>query len=669
MNLIEKIICHNAIGLRNKIVKAGDFVVTKVNRTLASEITQVGIEDTLNNLKVNKLWRNDRFFLAVDHSVDPNNYHEKEVQNRIGTCNKFAKKFNLTEYFGPNQSILHTEFYRQKAMPGSIVIGADSHSCSHGCVGSLAIGLGASDVAMPLITGKTWLQVPEVIKINFHGKLPFGMVGKDVILHILSKYGRNTIGLQKVIEFGGNTYNLDIDSRFAIANMATEFGAIAGVFPPDHLTKDFIANRKYKTDEEPFYFKADDNAEYHGVYDIDLSEIKPMIAKYPNPDDCYELTDMNLYKPIYDNNKMICETIKKLDGIFIGACTTTENEIILAGLLLESMMDKYFFKPKNRDDKPYHRILTPGSTIMYEYLEKIGILDIYRKAGFRVDAPGCSMCLGLSHQKAKNGEIWLSSQNRNFRNRMGQGGIGNLSSACTAAASSFKMEISWGTNPKDFLRSIDKKRYYDLIANKPIEEIKYDEPNPELINENNKKRFDERIIQNSMLTEINGKVQIFGDNVDTDQIMPAQYIVLRGDKLLTKSFKFVRPNFIKNIEKSQNIIVAGEGFGCGSSREEAVTALKLAGIQAIIAKSFSFIYYRNLLTHSLRGIIIKDQKFYDNIKENSEIKIRVKEGKVILDNVEYPYKSSMIEEKIYDNNGVIGLYEKYKDDAFDVLTQ
>ena len=176
--------------------------------------------------------------------------------------------------------------------------------------------------------------------------------------------------------------------------MATEFGSIGGVFLPDEITKNFIEKRKYKTDEDPVYFMPDKNATYENEYEVNLSDIKPLIAKYPNPDDCYDISDPKLYEPIYDNGKLVCETIKKLDGVFIGACTTTENEIILAGLLLEVMMNKFNYKPI---ETTKFRILTPGSTIIFKYLESIGILDIYRKAGFRVDAPGCSMCLGLSH--------------------------------------------------------------------------------------------------------------------------------------------------------------------------------------------------------------------------------------------------------------------------------
>eukprot|EP00921_Rhytidocystis_pertsovi_P026427 GHVQ01042645.1.p1 GENE.GHVQ01042645.1~~GHVQ01042645.1.p1 ORF type:complete len:174 (+),score=8.16 GHVQ01042645.1:509-1030(+) len=158
-------------------------------------------------------------------------------------CQEFADTHNLTDYFGPNESILHTEFYRQKAEPGTIIIGADSHSCSHGCVGAYAMGMGASDVTMPLVTGTSWLKVPETVLIEFHGKLPWGMVGKDVMLLILKLFGRNTIALDKCVEFGGNIEDLDIDSRFALSNMATEFGALAGIFPGDEISQVFNCRR------------------------------------------------------------------------------------------------------------------------------------------------------------------------------------------------------------------------------------------------------------------------------------------------------------------------------------------------------------------------------------------------------------------------------------------
>lgn len=669
MNLIEKIICHNAVGLKRPFVKQGEIVVVKVARTLASEITQVSIEQTIRNLGVTKLWRDDRFFLALDHSVDPANYHEEKVRKRIKVCDDFSKEYNVKDYWKPNQSILHTEFYRQRCMPGSIVIGADSHSCAHGCVGALAMGMGASDTCMPLITGRTWLQVPEVIQIKFIGEPSFGIVGKDVILHILNKFGRNTIGLQRVVEFTGNIKNLTIDSRFAICNMATEFGAIAGVFPGDEYTQKFIQKRKSRTDEVPYYFRADENAQYAGKYEVDLRKVEPLVAKYPSPDNCYLISDPQLYEPIIDNGVKVCDTIKYLDGVFLGACTTTQDEIILAGLLLDVMMKKYSCKPKSRaslQGNEYHRILTPGSVIMTKYLEKIGILSIYRQAGFRIDAPGCSMCLGISHQKAAPGEVWLSSQNRNFRNRMGRGGIGNLASACTVAASSFNMEI---IDYDKYMRYVDQVLYKYLTHPSRLPNINIIEPNPVIEQDDEEGNMDvdeNKEINNEIIT---GRPQIFGDNVDTDMIIPAPFIVLRGQQLAKKSFSYYRPEFLDKLKFGNNIVVAGDGFGCGSSREEAVTCLKIAGIKCIIAKSFSFIFYRNLLTLNMLGIIIKDEQFYNNLTEDCEISVDVGKRVVIVGENQYSFSMTAIEETIYENGGVIGLYSRFKDKGFSELVR
>jgi 3-isopropylmalate dehydratase small subunit len=668
MNLIEKIITHNSVGLKKRSVKCGDIVVVKVARTLASEITQVGIQDTIRYLGVKKLWRDDKFFLAVDHSVDPANYHEEKVRKRIKVCDDFSKEFNVKEYYGPNQSILHTEFYRQKAIPGTIIVGADSHSCSHGCIGALAMGMGASDTCMPLICGKTWLQVPEVIQIKLIGEPNFAIVGKDIILHILKKFGRNTIALQRVVEFSGNIKCLSVDSRFAICNMVAEFGGIAGVFPGDEVTQEFIQKRKNKSDEIPLYFRADEDAQYAGKYEVDLRKVEPLVAKYPSPDNCYLISDPQLYEPIIDNGIKVCDTIKYLDGVFLGACTSTQGEIILAGLLLDVMLRKYSLKPKKRlDDQPqYQRILTPGSVIMSKYLERIGILNIYRQAGFRVDAAGCSMCLGISHQKALPGEIWLSSQNRNFRNRMGKGSIGNLASACTVAASSFSMQI---IDPRKYINDIDQVLYNDLTESKRLRPVQISEPNPIIVMDEDEDEEESTKINKNEQEIIRGLPQIFGDDVDTDIIIPAPFIVLRGQELANKSFHYYRPEFMDKLKLGHDIVVAGKGFGSGSSREEAVSCLKIAGVKCIIAKSFSFIFYRNLLTLNMLGVIIKDENFYNNLTEMSQIQVNVEKRKVIVNNKQYPFTMSSIEETIYQNGGVIGLYEKYKDKGFSELVK
>ena len=338
---------------------------------------------------------------------------------------------------GMNYTIMHTEFVRERAQPGTLVIGADSHTCSAGAVGCLAIGLGAVDVAMALCTGETWFKIPESIRIEFTGKPSFGISGKDVILHILRVLKRNTVAAERIVEFSGPGLQwLSIDARFAISNMCTEFGAVTGIFCPDEITQDYVTRRPLKANKsDATYFRMDEDAQYAGKFEIDLSQVEPTIALYPNPDDVVPLSE----KPEM-----------KFDGVFIGACTTTEEEHILAALILKVGL------AKNLEMVSGKRHVVPGSRPIAERLKKMGLLDVYKSAGFSVGLPGCSYCVGMSADQAGEGEHWLSSQNRNFRNRMGPGSIGNISSAAVVAASSFSMSL---TSPIPLLAQIDQSIY------------------------------------------------------------------------------------------------------------------------------------------------------------------------------------------------------------------
>jgi homoaconitase/3-isopropylmalate dehydratase large subunit len=181
-----------------------------------------------------------------------------------------------------------------------------------------------------------------------------------------------------------------------------EFGGITGIFLPDEITQEFVDSRKNPRNESnSIYFKPDADASYAATHDIDLSLVKPFIAKYPHPDDVVSVTDFEG---------------TELDGVFIGACTTAEEDILLGALVLEQGM-KLGMKPVARGK----RKVTPGSKPIVKKLEETGLADVYRAAGFEIGIPGCSYCVGMSADKAGEGEVWLSSQNRNFENRMGKG--------------------------------------------------------------------------------------------------------------------------------------------------------------------------------------------------------------------------------------------------------
>jgi len=649
MTLCEKILYKNAVGLKSSSIQPGDMICVSVDWTLASELTWKGMEKTFDLMKRPKIHRSDRFWLAIDHTVDPSIMHLTKPQELVKASESFAKEAGLKDFYGPNQTILHTEFYRERAQPSQIVIGADSHSCSAGGVGALAVGLGAADVVMPLVTGETWFKVPETVEIRFINAPPFGIGGKDVILYVLGELKRNTVAFERAVEYTGpGVRHLSCDARFAIANMTTEFGGLAGVFEADELTAAYINRRK---DEEhnssAIYLRADKDAQYAETHVIDLSKVDSLVALYPSPDNVVPVDSV---------------VGKHLDGVFIGACTTAEEDLILGALVLEAGLKSGLTPCVNGKRK-----VTPGSVSIVAKLRKLGLLDIYEKAGFIIGAPGCSYCLGIAADVAGEGEFWLSSQNRNFKNRMGKGSIGNLASAATVAASAFDMKIA---NPRFLLDKVDPVRFQTLCnflddsVNLPkqlsieitdVETKKITAEDPALAKFSPPGKFTE-IIQ--------GRAQVFGDHVDTDQIIPAQFMPGKNDlDLGTHCFEFNRPEFRQKAKDGANIVVAGVGFGSGSSREEAPRALNGSGVKAVIAKSFAFIYNRNQYNMALLGLQVDNDRFYELAKEDVQIQIDMSKREIYLPEVspneKFEFSLSRFEERLVKGGGVTNLYERY----------
>jgi homoaconitate hydratase len=455
LNLIEKIILHHSVGLSRPTLAPGEAVCVRVDWTMANELTLVGITDMWSKIGRPPVFDKERVWLALDHTIDPRNVSEPKPKALIKLADDFLAETQITDFWGPNTTIMHTEFARQRAQPGQIVIGADSHTCSAGGMGALAIGLGAGDVTLPLVTGHTWLQVPEVCLIEFVGEPRFGVGGKDIILHVLGVLKRNTVANERAVEWAGPGLRfMSADARFAIANMTTEFGGIAGVFEADEQTARALAGRKAGQGDnhraEALYFRADAGAEYAFRHTIDLAAVEPQVALFPSPDNCRAVSALAPLPPPAPGapSGEAGAGMPPLDGCFIGACTTTQEDLILGALVLEAGL-KAGLVPK----PGAKRRVTPGSLQIIKYLREHGVLDVYERAGFVVGAPGCSYCLGIAADVAGDQEVWLSSQNRNFKNRMGKGSLANLASAAVVAASSYSMTL---TDPAPLLAKVDR---------------------------------------------------------------------------------------------------------------------------------------------------------------------------------------------------------------------
>jgi Aconitase family (aconitate hydratase) len=221
MTLSEKIFAAHDI-LRSGSVAPGQVIRVDIDWILASELSWAGMEKIYNSLNKPGIFRNDRVWLAGDHVVDPRALQHPRIKPLVEASERARRAFNMTEYQGMNYTIMHTEFCRERAQPGMLVLGSDSHTCSAGSVSALAIGLGAADVTLALVTGQTWFRVPETVEIRFVGRPKPGLGGKDVILYVLKCLRRNTVAADRVVEYTGpGLEHLSCDARFAIANMTT----------------------------------------------------------------------------------------------------------------------------------------------------------------------------------------------------------------------------------------------------------------------------------------------------------------------------------------------------------------------------------------------------------------------------------------------------------------
>ncbi|RHZ50431.1 hypothetical protein CDV55_101302 [Aspergillus turcosus] len=655
MTLSEKVFALHDVAHRGWVAP-GDLIRVDVDWVIASEASWAGMETTYNDLGKPGIHRNDRFWLAGDHVVDPRIRDVPKVRALIDASERAKRVFKMTEYQGMNYTILHTEFYRERAQPGMLIIGSDSHTCSSGALGCLAIGLGAADVTLPLVTGETWFKVPESIKIRLLGVPKPGIGGKDVILYILQQLKRNTVASDRIVEFSGaGAQYLSADARFAICNMTAELGGITGVFVPDQITRDFVASRHLQRHKNLItYFRPDNDGQYAAELDIDLGNVQSFFARYPRPDDVV---------PVSDYAGM------RLDGCFIGACTTTEEDLILAALVLEQGLKKGY-----RPVKHGKRKMVPGSLPILRRLRELCLVDIYEAAGFEIGVPGCSYCVGMSADQAAPGEVWLSSQNRNFENRMGKGHLG---SAATVAASSFEMKL---TDPHDLLCEIDWERWISfrgmsgLTANTgAASHLTYVEPSGSRAQsqERPESSISSGYTQKPPFPRIlGGKVQLLGDFIDTDALAPAEFLMdmKTNEQSGLHCLQYTHPLFRQRAEEGFNIVVAGQAFGCGSSREQAVMALLGCGIKCVIAKSFAFIFQRNMPNLGLLGITMSDELFYAAAKDGSEILIDLHAHVIDVNGLRFGFELSQMEQELFRHGGITSAFRKFGNRLFEELT-
>lgn len=396
--------------------RAGDIVIAKIDQIALQDGTApLAIKQVKELGKDIKAAKKTHFF--VDHAAPS---PRKELSNDQKMIREFAKSIGA-DFSPPGEGIIHQLMVEKFVNPGELVVGADSHTCTYGGLGAFSTGMGSTDIAVGIVLGKNWFRVPETFKINCEEEFPKGVYPKDLILKLIGQLGVDG-ATYKALEFHGSSIDtMEIDGRFTIANMAIECGAKAGLFKSDDTTKEYLIKRergdKYRE------IKPDDNAIYEKEINIDVSDLVPFVSKPHNVDNTSEINEV-VGTPV--------------DQVFVGTCTNgrLSDLKIVADIL------------KGRTVKT-RLIVGPASREIYLKASERGYLDTIVKAGGLIAPPGCACCVGIHMGVLADGEVCISTANRNFKGRMGnpEGEI-YLGSPATAAASALKGEIA---DPREFL--------------------------------------------------------------------------------------------------------------------------------------------------------------------------------------------------------------------------
>jgi len=412
MTMSQKILAEHS-GLNS--VKAGDIVMAKVDMVLCNDITAPVAIKEYARLGSPQVFDREKIALVMDHFT-PNKDIKAAEQCKI--VREFAREQGIVNYFDVGEVGVEHALLPEKGLVGSgdLVIGADSHTCTYGALGAFSTGVGSTDMAYAMATGKAWFKVPSAIKFVLKNKPGKWVSGKDIILHIIGKIGVN--GAQyKSMEFTGEGIaHLSMDDRFTIANMAIEAGAKNGIFEVDEKTVEYEkANGRGKTKA----YRADPDAEYDKVYEIDLAAIRPTVA-FPH---------------LPENTKTIDEVGDiKIDQVVIGSCTNGRLEDLeIAASILKG----------RRVHKGCRVLVIPATQKIYlEALEK-GLIKIFIDAGCAVSTPTCGPCLGGHMGILAKGERAVATTNRNFVGRMGHTESEvYLASPAVAAASAIAGKIA-----------------------------------------------------------------------------------------------------------------------------------------------------------------------------------------------------------------------------------
>ncbi len=606
------------------VYKKGEEIGIKIDNTLTQDATgtlaylqfeAIGILKVKTKLSVS----------YVDHNTlqtDCRNMDDHQYLQSV------AGKYGI--YFSrPGNGICHQVHLERFAKPGETLLGSDSHTPTAGGMGMIAIGAGGLDIAVAMAGEPFFLKVPKVIQVKLTGKLKPWVSAKDVILYIL-KVKTVKGGVGAVFEYTGDgVKTLSVPERATITNMGAELGATTSIFPSDETTLSFLKLQKREKDYTEL--KADDGAEYDETIEIDLSKIVPYAAAPHSPDNVIEVSKLQG---------------QPLDQVAIGSCTNSSyRDLWIVGKVLEN----------NKVADNVSLVISPGSRQVLSMISKDGTLAKLIDGGARILETTCGPCIGMG-QAPNSGGVSLRTFNRNFKGRSGTGDAGvYLVSPETAIASAVKGCI---TDPTTLNQKIDFKfpdniEIDDRMIIKPSDK-------PESIQIKRGPGIKPLPETPALSDDINAEVVIkTGDNITTDHILPAGANVLpyRSDipKISEFTFGQIDSQFYSRAKKAgTGIIIGGDNYGQGSSREHAALAPRYLGIICVIAKSFARIHKANLINFGIIPLTFENPADYDLISQSDKISILgIKKSlmnnsqiKAVVNNKEIPLKMELSKQDI-----------------------
>lgn len=572
---------------------AGSEISLKIDQTLTQDATGTMAYLEFETMGLKRV-KTEKSVAYIDHNTLQSGFENADDHRYIQSV---TSKHGI--YFSrPGNGICHQVHLERFGKPGKTLIGSDSHTPTGGGIGMLAMGAGGLDVAVAMGGGAYFITMPKMYKVNLTGKLKPYVTAKDIsleILRILSVKG----GVGAIIEWGGEGIkNLTVPERATITNMGTELGATTSIFPSDEVTREFLKAEGREEDYRPL--ASDLDAVYDKVIDINLDELKPLIACPHSPD-----------------NVVTVESLKgtKVDQVCIGSCT---NSSLMDMLKVAAMLKGKVISPS------VSLSISPGSKQVLSMLADCGALSDIIASGARILESACGPCIGMGFSPNSAG-VSLRTFNRNFEGRSGTADAGvYLVSPETAVAAALTGEITDPTTLGGSIKIKMPKKFKidDSAVIAPAPECCAD--SVEVLRGPNIKPFPESKPQTDNFTaEVALKV---GDNITTDHIMPAGAKILPYRSNIPHLSQFCFGVCDKSFPErakalGESIIVGGSNYGQGSSREHAALVPMYLGVRVVITKSFARIHVANLINSGIMPLTFKNADDYDKINQGDKLSL------------------------------------------------